>query len=72
MGISRKAQRAQGASNLLDCDYPLQAELTKSFKKILNARDLGKKWLKDATRTPEERQRALAASQRAKSAWGSY
>lgn len=72
MDISTKTQRAQGASRLFDSDYPLQAELTKSFKKILNARDLGEKWLKDATRTPEERQRAMAASQRSKAAWGSY
>lgn len=73
MDIARKSQRAQGASSyLFPSDRSLQVELIKSFRKMLNARDMGEKWLKDATRTPEERQRALAASQRAKSAWGSY
>lgn len=73
MDISSKAQKVQAASSyLFPSDRFLQAELVKSFRKMLNARDMGEKWLTTASRTPAERDKALAASQRAKQAWGSY
>lgn len=69
--ISTKTQRAQGPRKLFRFDRELQRELASSLKKILDARDQAEKWLVNQKRTPAERERAAAASQRMRAAWGS-
>ena len=68
--ISTKTQRAQGPRKLFRFDRELQRELASSLKKILDARDQAEKWLVNQKRTPAERERAAAASQRMRAAWG--
>lgn len=69
--ISTKSQRAQGPRKLFRFDRELQRELVSSLKKILDTRSQAEKWLVNQKRTPAERERAAAASQRMKAAWGS-